>query len=297
MSRSILVIADEHEDDNICLEKAYDIAAPLNAKLEVVRFLLHLDTKEELVRKQIIEQAKQTLDHDIFDIFGDDARVTCNVILADEIADWVVDACKQQRFDLVVKTRQRTEDLFRTPTDRQLMRQLSCPILILNNHKWRSKKVVLTAINLTRQGAQRKELNTLVLQWTALWSDVFSCSAHVAYSIPIARALLELDIVEKSKYQGRARPETEKQLSKLLEHFNLDHAHTHIAAEPPERSIHHIANELKADLVILVCAERKGLIELLIGNIAESVLHQLTTDTLIIGAGALKTRNEPWIPT
>ena len=297
MSRSMLVIADEHEYDNICLEKAHDIAAPLNAKLEVVRFLSHFDSQGELVCQQIIEQAKQTLDHDIFDIFGDDARVTCNVILTDEIADWVVGACKQKQFDLVVKTGQRTENLFHIPTDWQLMRQLSCPILIVNNQKWKSKPAVMAAVDLSTPGARNKELNTSVLQWTTLWSDVFNCSAHVIYSIPIARALLELDIVDKTEYRRKKQPEAEKQLSKLLEHFELDHAHTHITAGPPQKAIHHMANELKADLVIMGCVGRKGLQGFVIGNTAENVLHHLPTDTLIVGAGGLKTRKRSWIPT
>ena len=297
MSRSILVIADEHEHDKICLKKAHDIAAPLNAKLEVVRFLSHLDSQDELVCQQIIEQAKQTLDHVIFGIFGDDARVTCNVILTDDIADWVVGACEQKQFDLVVKTGHRTENLFHTPTDWQLMRQLSCPILIVNNHKWKSKRVVMAAVDLSTPEAQHKELNTSVLQWTTLWSDVFNCSAHVVYSIPIAGALLELDIVEKGEYQRRKQPEAEKQLSKLLEYFELDHAHTHITAGPPEKAIHHMANELKADLVIMGCVGRKGLKGFLIGNTAEKAIHHLPTDTLIIGAGGLRARKISWIPT
>jgi len=281
MSRSILVLADEYEHDNFSLEKAHDIASPLNAKLEVVRFLSHLDSQDELVRKQIIEQAKQTLGHDISDIFGDDARVTCNVIPTDEIADWVVGACKEKHFDLVVKTGQRTENLFHTPTDWQLMRQLSCPVLIANNHKWKSKQIVMATVDLSTQEAQHKELNELVLQWTTLLSDVFSCSAHVVYSIPIAKPLLELDIVEQSEYQKRKQPEAENQLSKLLEHFELNHAHTHITAGPPGKTIPHIANELKADLVIMGCVGRRGVKGFLIGNTAEKVLHHLRTDTLI----------------
>ena len=57
----------------------------------------------------------------------------------------------------------------------------------------------MAAVDLSTQEALHKELNTSVLQWTTLWSDVFNCSAHVIYSIPIARALLELEIVEKTE--------------------------------------------------------------------------------------------------
>lgn len=44
MTKSILVIADEHE--NLTIEKAHIIAYSLDARLDVVRFLCELDTED-----------------------------------------------------------------------------------------------------------------------------------------------------------------------------------------------------------------------------------------------------------
>lgn len=279
MAKSILVVADDH--DNLAIEKAHSIASSLDANLEIVRFLCHQGAEDESQRKQAMEKAKQTLEHDASNILGEYDRVTCNVIATDDIADWVVNACKQKKFDFVVKTGHRTESLFHTPLDWHLMRKLPCPILLASNRKWKSKHVIVTAVDLSMKEKQRKDFNDIVLKWTALLSDIFKYETHIVYSIPIARPLLELDIVDKCDVQKRKQPEAEKRLSSLMTNFNLDHAHAHITVGPPEKNIPSLANELKADLVIMGCVEDKGLKEFLFGSTAENTLHHLRTDILV----------------
>jgi universal stress protein E len=288
MGRSILVIADEHDHDKLSLEKAHAIASPLSAKLEVVRFLSQLESPDHQVRKQTLDKAKKQLEDDILAIFDDGDVVAYDVISTDKIADWVVNTCTQKHFDLVVKTGHRTETLFHTPTDWKLMRQLSCPILIANNHKWKSKEVVMAAVDLSTQEGQHKALNEAVLHWTSVLADAFNFSAHIVYSIPIAKPLLALNIVEQSDYQQKKLPQAKIQLSKLLDKCAFNNANTHVTAGPPEKTIPHVANELKADLVIMGCIGRKGLKGFLVGNTAEKVLHHLRTDTLIVETSGLK---------
>ena len=282
MSRSILVIAYDREQDGYSLEKAHFLASPLNATVEVVRFLPSLDSHDELARTNTLSQAKQVLVNDIFKIFGEDDRVSSDVISTDDISSWVVAACSEKQFDLVIKTGHRTEGLFHTPTDWQLMRQLPCPILITSNHKWKSKQVVLATVDLTAPDLQHKERNEEVLKWTTLMSQTFNYSTHIVYSIPIARPLVELEVVDKNKYLQNKKLESENQLSKLLENFELGQANTQITAGPPDKTIPHVANELKADLVIMGCKGREGIKGFLFGSTAEKVLHHLRTDILLV---------------
>jgi universal stress protein E len=282
MSRSILVIAYDREQDGYSLEKAHFLASPLDATLEIVRFLPSLDSDDDVARTNAISQAKQVLVNDIYEIFGDDDRVSSDVVSTDDISSWVVAACSEKHFDLVIKTGHRTESLFHTPTDWTLMRQLSCPILITNNHKWKSKQVVLATVDLAAPDLQHKERNEEVLKWTTLISQTLHYAPHIVYSVPIARSLVELEVVDKEKYLESNKFEAENQLSKLLENFELGQASTQITAGPPEKTIPHVANELKADLVIMGCKGREGIKGFLFGSTAEKVLHHLRTDILLV---------------
>ena len=282
MSRSILVIAYDRELDRFSLEKAHFLAAPLDATLEIVRFLPSLDSHDELARTNTLSQAKQVLENDIFEIFGDDERVSWDVISTDDISSWVAAACSEKHFDLVIKTGHRTEGLFHTPTDWHLMRQLPCPILITSDHKWKSKQVVLATVDLTAPDLQHKERNEEVLKWTTLMSQTFNYSTHIVYSIPIAKPLVELEVVDKNKYLQSNKIAAENQLSKLLGNFELGEASTEITAGPPDKTILHVANELKAELVVMGCKGREGIKGLLFGSTAENVLHHLRTDILLV---------------
>ncbi len=287
MSRSILVIADQHENDRLALEKAHSIATPLNAKLEILRFLPELDAPNEIEQKQRLKQAQENLEQTIAETFSDLSQITSQVIPTAHIADWIEGTCTQKSFDLIVKSGHRTESIFHTPTDWQLIRQLSCPILFANEHKWKSKPIVMTTVDLSAKEEQHKKLNQQVLQWTSLWSNTFHCSTHVVYSIPIAKALLELDVVDQKNHLEKKRPQAEKELTSLLENFELNDVHTHITAGPPEKTIPHVANDLKPDLVIMGCVGRTGLKGFIFGNTAEKVLHHLRTDTLIVETSRL----------
>lgn len=283
MNRSILVIVGDQKHDRFSLEKAQCFAGHLDASIDVVRFLSSIDTSNKQLCETAVAQARADLEQDSLAVLGSSSQVDCHVIADSDIASWVVNACKQKHFDLVVKTGHRTENLFHTPTDWKLIRQLDCPILIACDHKWRSKQVLMAAVDVSTQ-ARKQALNNLILQWTALLSAAFSCVPYVVYSIPIAKPLLELDIVEKNDYLKSKKPAVEKQLAKLLDDCELAHANTHITAGPPEKTLAHVANELKADVVIMGCVRRKGVKGFLLGNTAEKVLHHLRTDILIVEA-------------
>jgi universal stress protein E len=102
------------------------------------------------------------------------------------------------------------------------------------------------------------------------------------YSIPIAKALLELDVVSKHAVEMKKAPAMKIKMQELLEQFDMSHVSSHITAGPPDKSIPHQASILKSDLVIIGSVGREGLSSLLLGNIAEKVLHYLHTDCLIV---------------
>ncbi|NMP16065.1 universal stress protein [Thalassotalea sp. Y01] len=288
MSKSILVVADEH--DNLPIKKAKSIADSLDVTLEIVRFLTDLDPEDESQRQQALSEAKQILIDDTSNICGEHTKVTCDVIATDDIADWMVNACKQKKYEFVVKARHQTESLFDTSLDSLLMQKLPCPIFIASDRKWKSKPVIVAAVDLSTKAKLKKDYNNIVLKWTALLSNVFNYEAHIIYSIPVARPLLEFDVVDKQEVLINKQPEAEQNLLSLTTNFNLGDAHTHITIGPAEKNIPSIANKVKADLVIMGCVGQKGLKDFLFGKTAENTLHHLRTDILICRGRRAKTR-------
>jgi len=281
MNKQVLVIADIEDDDILALEKARDIILPMNATVEIIKFIHH-SNDSIITLEQHIEQAKQLLTSNIYRIFDGETEITSEVIISDNIANWVVDRCVQKSVDLVIKGGHRSESLFHTPSDWTLIRHLPCPILIASHVKWKSKTNILLALDLSTDESNHQQLNSLILSWGEILSGVTHNQLHAMYSIPIAKPLLEFDVMNKHSVKLKKAPAAQEKMQQLLDRFNMSSVTSHITAGPPDRTIPHQANELNSDLVIMGSVGREGASGFLLGNTAEKVLHHLRTDCLII---------------
>ena len=276
MNKLVMVLSEEMEGESLALKQAKNIAAAFKADVEVVRFLPQACSD---TARQSATQSVSELVHSVFNELG---GVTNQVVPTDSIPEWMAGHCMSSDDHLVLKTGRRSESLFHTPTDWELIRRLHCPLLISANQKWKSKPNVLIALDLSSGEAKHRELNALGLRWARQWKAVSDCQLHAVYSIPIPAPLLALDIVEQRDYQRAHETEAKEKLLALLKEFGMTEAIPHILAGVPDKTILHMANELKADLVIMGSAGREGIQGFLRGNTAEKVLHHLRTDILVV---------------
>ncbi|WP_169303086.1 universal stress protein [Thalassotalea mangrovi] len=283
MPKSILVITDVHETDHCSLKKAHQIAAPLGAEIDVVRFIKTngIDSPDSVG----VEQQSEALTASLENIFADSEQkrtITSQVIVTDDIVTWVVNYCHDKSFDLVIKAGHRSETLFHTPCDWELIRNLRVPVLIASQQCWKHKPAVLAAVDPEAKDDIHHELNHAILEWAGKWARTFDCTIHLVYSLPVSNIMKELDIIDLEEYAREHRAEGEDKLATLLNGHNLKNVNFHVTAGAPERTIPHCANELKAELVIMGSMGRSGIQGMLIGNVAEKVMHHLRTDSLII---------------
>jgi len=283
MNKHVLVIADIEDDDFLSLEKARDIANDISASLEIIKFT-HYDCEADGTVTEHVANVEQSLNAAVNDIFESRTDITCKVVLKEDIDEWMVERCNQYTapIDLVIKGGHRTESLFHTPTDWKLIRHLHCPILIASHTKWKSQANILMTLDLSSKDDAHMQLNSLLLEWGKTWADATHTQLHAMYSIPIAKPLLELDIVVKDEVEKKKSPEAQKMLHNFLAQYDMDSIPCHTPAGPPDRIIPHLADELHSDLVIMGCVGREGMSCLLLGNTAEKVLHHIRTDCLIV---------------
>ncbi|WP_157964792.1 universal stress protein [Algibacillus agarilyticus] len=280
MAKSILVITDVHDTENCSIKKAHDIAAPLGDEIDIVRFI----QQNELGRAEFDEETTQLSDcvADIFKDYEQKDIIRTQVVSTQDIAKWVVDYCKDKNFDLVLKAGHRSETLFHTPCDWELIRQLDIPVLIASQQHWRQKHVVLAALDPNVKDEAHRELNDTILKWTKKWAETFNCQIHLVYSLPVSNILRELDIIDIKQYTREHRAEGEEKLLTLVKDYDLPNVQIHITAGAPEKTLPNCASKLKAELVIMGSTGRTGLKGKLLGNVAEKTMHNLRTDSLLI---------------
>jgi len=87
-----------------------------------------------------------------------------------------------------------------------------------------------------------------------------------------------------SGIQDEIYQQASQQLQRFAENSNIDEAHRHIVMGRPEVEIHAMAEELKADLIVVGSHGRHGL-ALLMGSTANGVLHGAKRDVLAVRVG------------
>lgn len=283
MPRSILVITYVNETGNCSLKKAHDIAAPLGAEIDIVRFVkVQGDVRPD---KATLASQTEDLADSIAKVFADYEHkevIKSQVVVTDDIVKWVVNYSQDKDFDLIVKAGNRTETLFHTPCDWELIRSLEIPVLIASQQHWRSKPAVVAAVDAQVAISERRGLNDDILKWAKKWAETFGCHVHLIYTFPVSNILKELDMVDVKDYAREHRAEGEAMLTEVLNGHDISDVTLHIAAGAPEKAIPQCANQVKAELVIMGSMGHTGLRGMIMGNMAEKVMHNLRTDSLTI---------------
>lgn len=281
MTKTILILTNTHEENNCSLKKAHDIAAPLGAEIDVVCFITDVSEQGGNTVNSQTGALEATL-NDIFQDYEKKDSIKSQVVVTEDVAQWVVEYCACNDFELIIKAGHRSESLFHTPCDWKLIRSLSIPVLIASQQRWKCKHVVMAAVDPTSSDHEHRELNKTILEWARKWAQTFDAELHIVYSIHVPNLLKQMDVVDVREYERKHRGKAEQQLTALLSAVDLPNVHRHVTAGPPQKTIPHWANELRAELVIMGSMGRRGLKGLVVGNIAEKVMHHLRTDSLIV---------------
>ncbi len=276
MNNSILVITDQDNVTTLALDKANEIAKLFRSDVEVVSFI---DASQNSV--DVIAHEKQLQQH-VNNSFDDELNVTMQIVVTNDLTQWTCNHCQQQEIDLVIKTGHRSEKLFYTPTDWQLIRKLQCPLLIASENKWRAKPAILATVDAGDNSQTQCKIDRDVLAHAHHWADVKGCQLYSVYTMPIPKAKVELDIIDPEVFERDNTPKAQQRLKERLELCGNIDIVAQVEFGAPEKRIPSYANKIKADLVVLGSVGRTGLNGLLLGNTVEKVLHNLRTDILII---------------
>lgn len=278
--KRILVVWENNRSSDKSLRKANRLAKLSKAAVKVVGFI------ETAAAKSIGNEKKnalrERLENSIDQLFEPGLEVTGQLVDADDIPGWICQTASKDSFDLVIKAKHKSKSVLYSPTDWKLIRQLSCPLLLIDSsQRKKSNHRILVTLDVKSTSERQKKINNKVLSAAKQWADYDYSTIHAAYVIPIAKALEELVIVEPGEVIHKQGAAAYKKVEKLLQaHAICDDIH--ITAGNPAEEIASVASKIKADLVIMGSVGRTGLKGLLLGNTAEKIIDNLHTDLLVI---------------
>lgn len=150
-----------------------------------------------------------------------------------------------------------------TNSDRQLIRNLPCAVLMLRSDVEAPLAKVLAAMKLDSNDEDHRLLDETVLQiCDRIRARDAATELHIAYAYPNPEHFVDPPDIAKK--------------------VGVDRSQVHCVEGKPASVIGDVATKISADLVVMGNVGRRGLKGISIGNTAEKVLNELRCDLLII---------------
>lgn len=289
----ILVIADRDDPRQLAVRAALDLL-PASGHLHVVGFAYEhaaaqpgvLSAKAAAtLERALLADKRRWLERSVAALLPGGSRSRIEIVWAADIVDWVVQTVPREGIDLVVKAGHRSETLFYTPTDWQLLRRCPVPVLIAGSRPRRKSRRILAAIDAGSTDPAQIGLNHKVLAAAAQLGAVPGAQVHAAYVIAVSTVARDLDLIDLPALERRTRTKLGSSLAALAGEHGIAAQNIVVQAGPPDRVLPRIAAKLAADIVVMGTVGRTGASGKLLGNTAEQVLHRLRTSMLAVRPG------------
>lgn len=288
---NILAIADRDDSRQFAVRAALELLPAATGRLRVVGFAhehaaaepgLLSATAAAALQRALLADKRKWLKRSVAAQLPGGGRSRIEAVWAADIVDWVVEAVPREGIDLVVKAGHRSDNLFYTPTDWQLLRRCPVPVLIAGSTPRRKSRCILATIDAGSSDPVQIGLNRKVLAAAAHLGAVLGARVHAAYVIPVSTVAQDLDLIDIGALERRTRAKLGAPLTALVGEHGIPPENVIVKAGPPDRLLPSIAARLKADIVVMGTVGRTGAAGKLLGNTAEQVLHRLHTSMLAL---------------
>ncbi|MCZ2439230.1 MAG: universal stress protein [Burkholderiales bacterium] len=287
----ILAVADQEDARQPAVRAALELLSAAPGQLQVAGFVYEHAAAEPGVlsasaaatlRRALLAAKRRWLKQCVGALLPEGTRARIEAVWTADLVDWVVEAVRREGIDLVVKAGRRSESLFHTPSDWQLLRRCPAPVLI-TGPKQRAKLCrILATVDAGSADPIQLGLDRKVLGAAAGLAAALGARVHAAYVVPVSTIARDLDLIDVAALQRRTRARLGAPLAALAAEYGIPAERVIIEAGPPERLLPRIAARLKADLVVMGTVGRSGARGKLLGNTAEQVLQRLHTNLLAL---------------
>ena len=105
---------------------------------------------------------------------------------------------------------------------------------------------------------------------------------HLAYVIQVNKVLIELEAKSKHDYRQHYLEHHQQDMQDFADRFDVPAENIHVKVGQAMRKIPSIANDIKAEVVVVGRSVTQPAAKLIFGSTAERVLSRLRTDILSI---------------
>ena len=290
---SFLVVIDPSRNVQPALERAIQTARLTGGKLHLFEcvnnsYNSRMSGTPEQVKKAILKEFEHQLDPLVDRVGLLDIEVSSELVWAEDWRQAVVDASKRNNSFMVFKStyvhtlaeRGRAET-----SDWSLLRECSCPVLLMHhNSNWENKRI-LAAVNIASEDDRHIELNRKVIEVAALFAGGYGADVHYVNAISAAASTdgtADDDLFYAFDENDEIRQPLVVSPQSVATYCHADVGHCHVEAGPAAEVILKLADKIGVDLIIIGSARRSGIKARIIGNTVEKLLDRTPADILTL---------------
>lgn len=289
--KKILVIADLGVKSQLALARAIPLAAAENGRIELAGFCyeplkplvdLLSDKDESKIKKLLLQKREEQLRAYVEKHYPEANNVKITTHWYKQLHDGVTELCSKKDYDLVVKSGNRSERMFYTPSDWHILRHCPAPVMIVSSKKWRKTKPIVAALDLSAKRRPKKDLNQQILKEAIRLAESLDKELRIVNAIEVSTVLQELDMIDVSVQEAETRTKLRKTISKYSDTYGIPKEHFILKSGRAHNVINDVAAKLRADIVVIGTVGRKGVQAKVVGNTCEQTLHHLHTDIMTV---------------
>ncbi|EKE76794.1 universal stress protein UspE [Gallaecimonas xiamenensis] len=298
----ILVVADPNQSEQPALSRAAFLAKRTGAQitlfLSIYDFSYEMTTmlssdEREAMRRGIVDQRQEWLEQLAKPLVDDgitlQTKVTWHNRPFESIIKEIIDGGHQVLFKSTHEHSTLKAVIF-TPTDWHLLRKSPVPVMLVKDHDWPAKGVVLAAVNCGSEDEEHQQLDDKITREAQALAKCIDGDLHLVTAYPGTPVNIAIEIPEfdPSAYTQAMKEHHQKQALAHAQAFDIAPDHIHVKEGLPEDVIPAIAEQLDAELVVMGTVGRTGISAALIGNTAEHVIDRLVSDVLALKPDGFK---------
>jgi len=297
----VLSVIDPTVEDQPAMRRAAWLAQQVGAELELLvcyynEYLsgdrLFDSPSLEKARSEVIANQEGHLEELAEPIRETGVVVTTSAVWDHPLHEGIVRHSVASGADIIFKDTHHHSAVARallTNTDWNLIRACPTPLWLVKSHDLADEPVFVAAIDPLNQHDKPAALDDEILQISKLMGDKTGGHVHAFHSydprIAVATATanayipvsLPFDEIEKQMHEDH-----EKRFNEITSFHGLEDANAHLVAGLTHEELPLIAENLKADVVVMGAVARNRWKRLFIGATAERTLEHLPCDLLIV---------------
>ena len=277
---AILVATDFSASSQLAIRRAAQLGQEHQAMLEILHVVEEPPPGEEILPVESLALAEKKLAETASQFIPDDVMRRYLVASGKDFVA-IIRCARQAQADLIIigahGEHTLKDDVFGT-TAQKLARKASIPLLVVKQPAQAPYRRILAATDFSE--ASRRVLETALKVAPQAEIDLLHvCHVWGESRLTMAGASPQ----ERSAYRLQVEKSASAMLGDWVEQIDLNgrRPDLHVRQGHPANLISHMASERQADLVVMGTTGRSVLPYILLGSVAEKVLHSVPCDILV----------------